>query len=807
MIMQSVNSQSRNASELVTSRSAQVYANLLSALWRGGNWGMLWTPEGGETHDKKRSTWLPVDKAWMPAAWANNNVYFGVNPATVRREVYQATTNDTIAVVNALYAEWDGKDFTDPSEDEVNDAYDKLRANADYATVPDDKLYEQAKDMAGNARFLTDIDGYKEAALAHIESLPVAPSCLWDSGGGYQGVWLLDETVKLDSDATRERMAAIQKAWATFVGADRGVCDLRRVLRLPGTVNHKPKYAPNYPVVSFLYENYDRRYSLDTLSGLLDYAEPVDTEAFGEDGDAPLISTDDRDLIISTFNRLMSVRKLLLDYGYTEGDGRMSRPGDKDSKGVIVHANNTSVHWSSHDPLYSEHARTPFDVWSYYACDGNDQDAYRTLRTALYASVRLWMRTTSFAELIPAERQPSAYRTDSTDTKVADAVLDMMEKAGKVGVSTGKKRLGKLAGVAPNTALSALLRLGGWLFDIEPTDKGGVYVRFSTEFQAATLAPMLVKIVKAGSESVANEYSTRKADEPFLSGTSQYIKRQAKAMAIEQGNETGTDVPYRDILYSRFYRSIGETGLRILDALIRCGDMTVVEMAEETSKKVSSLRSGLKRLELYGLVAAERENAREPKVYGLTDNVWAKLETLAPEMRTWTLQSQREDARLKDAQRWVIQELPKATEYEKPKLERRISQLAAERVPHLARMFADLGLSDNALRDLAEDEGRMARTYGVRQPLGMHPAKEARLARRHGEAALEVSAQRQREAKEREAAMMETAAQLRNQGVRRFEWYGKFVLAGYTNNEVKSFMASTAFQNSFSGKQKGLQNE
>lgn len=767
---------------------------------------MLWTPEGGAQNDKKRSMWFPVDGARVPAAWSGGNVYFGVNPATVRREAYQATTNDTVACVNALYAEWDGKDFAEPSEDAVNDAYDCLRADPAYAAVPDDKLYDQAQDEAKNALFLTDIAAYKELALDHVLGLVPAPTVLWDSGGGYQGVWLLTEPVLLGSDTDRERLSAIQHEWAQFVGADRGVCDLRRVLRLPGTVNHKKKYAPDYPRVSFLYEDYDRRYSLDDL-----VAHLADPNATTDDDGETLTRTapgDDSDLIITTFNRLVDVKSLLLSYGYTNGGDRLSRPGDKESKGVVIHADtNTSLHWSSHDALHSEHARTPFDIWCYYACQGDAQVAYQALRDGLFATLRLWVRTTSFSELIPAERRTEVYRTDSTDTKVADAVLDLMAHAGKLGVRTGKKRLGKLAGVAPNTAQSALLRLGGWLFDIAPTAKGGLYVKFASEFQSTTLAPQFVRIIGRGQDECRNEYSGRKSNEPFLAGTSQYIKRQARQMAVREEQKTGQDVTVKSILLTRFFKSVGETGLRILDALVRCGDMTAIELSAETGKKISGIRSGIKRLELYGLVAAGRENAREPKVYSLTLDVWDKLEVLAPEMRTYTLTSQRENVRLRDSQRAAIRAYHATTNAaERHELERRMARLAKERIPHLARMFSDLGLTPDALADLAGDEVRSARAYGVRQPLSAHPATIAKMKRLHGEARLDVSEQQRVAAHEREQRMLDTAWRLRQQGINRFEWYSKFVLAGYTNNEVRQFMASSSFRSNFTS-QKGIQHE
>lgn len=76
-------------------------------------------------------------------------------------------------------------------------------------------------------------DGTKTTALRRIASeLPLQPQIIVDSGGGYHLYWLLDEP-----DA-HERTIPVMRGIAARVGGD-NVHDLPRILRVPGTINHK----------------------------------------------------------------------------------------------------------------------------------------------------------------------------------------------------------------------------------------------------------------------------------------------------------------------------------------------------------------------------------------------------------------------------------------------------------------------------------------------------------------------------------------------------------------------------------------
>ena len=56
-----------------------------------------------------------------------------------------------------------------------------------------------------------------------------------------------------------------QHRWVEFAGSDPGAKDIARVLRVPGTRNMKPKYAPDYPLVEFVRYNANQLYTVQQL--------------------------------------------------------------------------------------------------------------------------------------------------------------------------------------------------------------------------------------------------------------------------------------------------------------------------------------------------------------------------------------------------------------------------------------------------------------------------------------------------------------------------------------------------------------
>jgi putative DNA primase/helicase len=188
--------------------------DFLAPLHRGGDHAYLWQLPS------KRSSWFRVGEP-LPALPATGDVYFGVHPTTRGGSASQRATNDTVSVVNCLFAEFD---------------VGTSNRRGEFAT--------------------------KERALDHIRSQHRPPSAVVDSGGGFHCYWLLDETFVIGTGGDRERVAAKQAAWVEAVAGDPGAKDLARVLRLPGTLN--TKYDPPRPV-QLTQENWERSYSLEEL--------------------------------------------------------------------------------------------------------------------------------------------------------------------------------------------------------------------------------------------------------------------------------------------------------------------------------------------------------------------------------------------------------------------------------------------------------------------------------------------------------------------------------------------------------------
>lgn len=80
----------------------------------------------------------------------------------------------------------------------------------------------------------------EDAAIRAIESFPLTPSFMVHSGGGLHVYWLLSEPVVLPYKAAAFR--ELLRRTAAAIGADMASAEPARVLRIPGTLNHK--YTP-----------------------------------------------------------------------------------------------------------------------------------------------------------------------------------------------------------------------------------------------------------------------------------------------------------------------------------------------------------------------------------------------------------------------------------------------------------------------------------------------------------------------------------------------------------------------------------
>lgn len=312
----------------------------LSLLWRGGKFAYFWTAdeqktytnEQGEQEPVKRSYWFPTGKIPNPPKEPTAHIYFSVNPSDEKREKYQRAVMANIASLGCLFTEWDVEHWQS-----------------------------------------------KQAILDFISTLPRKPSVLIDSGGGYHAYFLLDEPFIIDSDETRQFAKDISRRWVRACEGD-DVKDLTRVLRLPGSKNIKPKYAPDYPPVEYVYCDLDRRYTLADLVSILpeDRDDEVARLAPRSDG-AARVGLNGQASIIDLYNNSVTVESRLESAGYARRGKRYCRPGaDKSTNSsVVILDDNCSYHWDTGDELADEHKHSAFDVYCHFEHGGNAKAAVK----------------------------------------------------------------------------------------------------------------------------------------------------------------------------------------------------------------------------------------------------------------------------------------------------------------------------------------------------------------------------------------------------------------------------------------------
>jgi DNA-binding transcriptional regulator GbsR (MarR family) len=218
-----------------------------------------------------------------------------------------------------------------------------------------------------------------------------------------------------------------------------------------------------------------------------------------------------------------------------------------------------------------------------------------------------------------------------------------------------------------------------------------------------------------------------------MAGTSQHIKRRMAELAKV------LEITDHEAKAKYTVAALGETMLRCFDAWQRAGEMTVSEFAEETGKKIGSIRTALQYAVRLELATYEQEHQKAPKVYTFAPDFWQRVDELRPNLRTHTLPEQRENARLKGAQRWAHRGAELETDDEKrKKLNARLMHAANKRMKLLEVCYADKNLSQADIARIAFDaqapsglaftrvedraEVRSAlRTMGFSAALAQHP--------------------------------------------------------------------------------------
>lgn len=305
-------------------------------------------------------------------------------------------------------------------------------------------------------------------------------------------------------------------------------------------------------------------------------------------------------------------------------------------------------------------------------------------------AVRAFIHSASFGPMVcPLD----IYRTDGTDTRVADAVLDVMQERRAWRVRVPLRRLAARAGVGARTVARALDRLS-WLFTVDD--------EYFISLEADTLRA--IRAAAADCQAL-DEYTTRKGSDPYLSGR-----------AKQAG---GDEAP------------LGEAVLRVLSALAVHGSGTRRQIARWTGKSLHTVATATRRAEVSGLVSVELGENRA-KMYSLLPDAWQTIDEAAADMRTYRLQIERAERMEEQAQNWTVDRLKRATDPDEIRqLERRLLNSQRLRFGLLAMLHPDW-TDDELMQWVTAENGRAlpsAEVYAYRREQAAAAAVE-RIGRR-----------------------------------------------------------------------------
>ena len=735
----------KGARELRTpaQNAAAQFTTFRKRLHRGADgFAYYWTPDTNEYYIDKRtgkqaqsklSLWFPADAEVAPPNHWSGNIFFGVHPSTERREKWQRSTIEGIAAINCVFAEVDGKDMVQPTAADIAAALDIITAEAAdrvaqgqlLMMTPAKVLRRQAILRAKEAIFKGNIDHYNLLAHDHVMTMEPRPSVIIPSGGGYHLYWFLRETFHLRTADDRERAKQIQAGWVDYVGGDEGAKDLARVLRPVGTQNKKPKYAPDFPFISFLSLDYSLEYDLETLEALLPKPAPAAPKqvrpATGTDRTGSIdaqAATKGTGSIPAIFNVAYGLETLLAKYGYTQHGNRWTRPGGSDSPGVEMKDSGRAVIWSGNDPLWNEdyHAVSAFDAYMIWEHDGDFQVALQKAATLLgleltlahvarpvIDEVREWLTTADLslhvADEHKAQRQledgtaRAEYRSGHTDKLTAALVLDIMHKAGRAqDCATYARRIAEArnSGGVPVAPVTAALRRLAFMFDGVQVDKSlrislrkGFLadvakvdlIRFTTEYLNNESRYLVVNLTQT-----TLDYQRFKSDDAFLTGTARPVKERVKRIVRECGDIAG--VTYPDVM-ATVAPGLTTFAPAIITTLIEAGGSgcTVDDLRAASGGSLGQVRKVLRGLRAVGLESHRQYKA--PSIHFLPADAYERItEELAPKLRTYGLGLTRLDKQLQTRQEWAKREeaeAAKAGDTEAQQWAAKRAAIAAER--------------------------------------------------------------------------------------------------------------------------------
>lgn len=234
-------------------------------------------------------------------------------------------------------------------------------------------------DIAGPAHADGNLPPDQQAAHAILERFPLPPTVVLHSGNGLQAWWALDEPLD-----TAEAVDVLEQWHATWerLGAPHhvdNVFDVARIMRLPGTTNHKVEPRD----VTIINEDWTRRYALGDVVELLDdIPTPMATTTVSQ-------WTGDEGLPGQVYNAQHTGDEILAGLGFTlesshNGERHYVRPGKRSGASATVYPDGHTTIWS--DTVVqmwpSLQVRRPYDPFGLYTCTHHGGD-YRAAAAEL----------------------------------------------------------------------------------------------------------------------------------------------------------------------------------------------------------------------------------------------------------------------------------------------------------------------------------------------------------------------------------------------------------------------------------------
>lgn len=828
---------------------------LFDHLRRGGAWSFT---QG--IGDHRVSNWIPSGAPFAyPKAWHGQlNIYWGVNPASTPvtdddRENYAGWTdarimpkvgskNATISAVNTFIAEFDGKDYTDPTDEEIAAAYQAVKAEMEARLLsgeltrptPEKGIYNQAVNRAQDIKYKIDPAHYKALALAHVQSLTPAPSVTVASGGGYQCYWLLDVPFIIQSDEDRANIADLYKRWNDFTGGDPACKDLRRVLRIPGTLNVKPKYAPDYPLCDFVWCEMERTYTLDQIKATLPAAAPAEAAHRQPSHRLPRAKLHRTHAeaaptqplskfvvrVAMAYNANHTITDELRAVGYIDaGHNRMRRPDGQSASVQINPHKGGSYHHSSSDPLFGQHLQRAFDVRRVYDFDGDPEAAAEALAPALgILSPAALANAIASARRLIVVGDWSSYstsdRTSDTDRKLFGLLINHMERLGKVtGVRLTHRQLltakdsddHEVLAASTSTVSKWIERMNGKLISVD-TNEGDTEYTLNVDFVVSkSNTTCIVDTDTVVFDLLTTNYQAYKADDAYQARATAPDVREAigakKAqLCAENPHFQAAAIAHHEALASKpttaaewralvgddnysaykelvrlaaedFLPTLSTEAILVLAYVIDQPGSNRRDIADALNLKPSTVAGILRKLEAWAAIDSDRATSRSAKTYEAAPDAFGYVKELTPSCRSFRAGVTRYERALEKAQFYADRQARDATADETA---RRIAAKRAQRAA--AKRFDAIRIIHPNWTDAQVKEHIYA-------PTAMHrPWVDRRIQ-------LQEAAQRMAEQEAERQAMQATIDDLRRQGRKGAAAYSDALFAGWTASEAAKIAA------------------